>query len=303
MSYKDPLEYLRGTREGREGFCQILTTTLLVGGTYPRWGTENVLTEQGVAFFKALDLISFGTTRWETTPIFVDEITMPKRHDDELSASPDWTLLFGDRVWMIELKTERGSHRANQLPHYLDLASHHYPGRTIDVTYLTGPLVKPAPALREGQRYIHLTWDDVLPVYEQAWGRTEDAGVRRYLDVVQDALTALATPWQEWRTGFTGKPAPAEITRDPLAEALQLVEATATDHAQRALDYQAQGAQELHDLRLQVRNAIRAEAPGSPRRHVQPWVWSPESTGTPLTPAGREHGLELRFSYYRKPVG
>lgn len=114
---------------------------------------------------------------------------------------------------------------------------------------------------------------------------------------------ALATPWQGWRTTVTGRPAPAEITRDPLAEAIQLVEATATDHAQRALDYQAQGAQELHDLRLQVRNAIRAEAPGSPRRHVQPWVWSPASTGTPMTAAGREHGLELRFSYYRKPVG
>ena len=70
---------------------------------------------------------------------------MPKRHDDELSASPDWTLVFEDRVWMIELKTERGSHRATQLPHYLDMAAHHYPGRVIDVTYLTGPLVKPAP--------------------------------------------------------------------------------------------------------------------------------------------------------------
>ena len=71
--------------------------------------------------------------------------------------APDWTLIFEDRIWMIELKTERGSHRANQLPHYLDLASHHYPGRSIDVTYLTGPLTKPAPALRERQRYVHLT--------------------------------------------------------------------------------------------------------------------------------------------------
>ena len=82
------------TNDGREGFCQILTTTLLVGGTYPRWGTHNALTDQGVVFFKALDELSFGTTAWTTTPVFIDEITMPKRHDDELSASPDWTLVF-----------------------------------------------------------------------------------------------------------------------------------------------------------------------------------------------------------------
>jgi hypothetical protein len=127
MSYDDPVEHLRRTNDGREGFCQILTTTLLVGGTYPKWGTHNALTDQGVVFFKALDELSFGTTAWTTTPVFIDEITMPKRHDDELSASPDWTLVFEDRVWMIELKTERGSHRATQLPHYLDMAAHHYP--------------------------------------------------------------------------------------------------------------------------------------------------------------------------------
>jgi len=180
MSYEDPLDYLHRSKDGREVFCQTMTTTLLVGGTYPKWGTENALTEKGTAFFKALDLLSFGSDSWTSDPVFIDEITMPKRHDDELSASPDWTLVFEDRIWIIELKTERSSHRANQLPHYFDLASHHYPGRSIDVTYQTGPLIKPAPGLREGQRYVHLVWDDVLPIYEQAWGQTEDARIRRY---------------------------------------------------------------------------------------------------------------------------
>jgi hypothetical protein len=250
-----------------------------------------------------LDLLSFGSDAWTSTPVFVDEITIPKRHDDELSASPDWTLVFSDRVWIIELKTERGSHRATQLPHYLDLASHHFPGRAIDVTYLTGPLIKPAPRLRERQRYVHLTWDTVLPLYEMAWGRTEDPRVRRYLEVLEDALTALGTPWQEWRTTLTETPAPALTAPDPLDAALRLVDATASDHAQRALDHPAQGAQELHDLRLEARDRIRAEPAGSPRRHVLPWVWSLESTGVPLTSSGREHGLELRFSYYARPVG
>jgi hypothetical protein len=302
MPYEDPFEYLHRTNDGREGFCQMLTTTLLVGGTYPRWGTHNALTDQGTVFFKALDELSFGTTDWTTTPVFIDEITMPKRHDDELSASPDWTLVFEDRIWIIELKTERGSHRATQLPHYLDMAAHHYPGRAIDVTYLTGPLAKPAPRLRPGQRYVHLTWEDALPLYQLAWGATDDPRIRRYLDLLREALGALPTPWNEWRTTFTGTPIPAITAPDPVSAALRLVDATASDHAQRALDHPAQGAQELHDLRLEVRDLIRDEPAGSPRRHVLPWVWSPESMGVPLTESGREHGMELRFSYYQKPI-
>lgn len=302
MAYGDPVEYLRRTNDGREGFCQTLTTTLLVGGTYPKWGTENALTEQGTVFFKALDRLSFGSDSWPHDPVFVDEITMPKRHDDELSASPDWTLVFEDRIWIIELKTERSSHRANQLPHYLDLASHRYPGRAIDLVYLTGPLIKPAPALREGQRYVHLTWDDVLPLYEQAWGETEHAGIRRYLDVIRDALNALATPWPEWRTAFTGIPVGPEPVRDPLADALELAHLTAVDKAQRALNYPAQGVQELHDLRLELRNRLRTEPAGSPFRHVGPWVWTPKSLGQPISAAGREQGAELRVSFYKNPI-
>ena len=302
MPYEDPAEHLRRTKDGREGFCQMLTTTLLVGGTYPKWGTENTLTEQGTVFFKALDHLSFGSDSWTSTPVFVDEITMPKRHDDELSASPDWTLIFEDRIWMIELKTERGSHRANQLPHYLDLASHHYPGRSIDVTYLTGPLTKPAPALRERQRYVHLTWGDVLPLYEKAWGLIEDASIRQYLDVVRDALTTLATPWPDWRTAFSGIPVVTEHVRDPLADALELAHLTAVDKAQRALDYPAQGVQELHDLRLELRHRIHAEPLGSPLRHVGPWVWTPKSLGEALSASGREQGAELRVSFYKSPI-
>ena len=75
-----------------------------------------------------------------------------------------------------------------------------------------------------------------------------------------------------------------------------------SDQAQRALDHPAQGAQELHDLRLKVRDLIRAEPVESLRHHVLPWVWFPASTGVALTASGREHGLELRFSYYAKPV-
>jgi hypothetical protein len=43
---------------------------------------------------------------------------------------------------------------------------------------------------RAGQRYVHLTWDDVLPLYRKAWGGASDPRIQRYLDVLQQALGA-----------------------------------------------------------------------------------------------------------------
>ena len=42
-----------------------------------------------------------------------------------------------DRLWIIELKTERGSDRSGQVESYFELGRHHYPDLRVDVTYLT----------------------------------------------------------------------------------------------------------------------------------------------------------------------
>ena len=57
-------------------------------------------------------------------------------------------------------------------------------------------------------------------------------------------------------------------------------------------------------LRLTARELIQETPAGSGLRHVMPWLWSgqDQSMGRPLTPAGAEHGYELRFSRYREPV-
>jgi len=44
--------------------------------------------------------------------------------------------VWPDRL-LIELKTERGSHGAAQLPYDGDLALHHFPNRLIDLVYIT----------------------------------------------------------------------------------------------------------------------------------------------------------------------
>ena len=42
-----------------------------------------------------------------------DELELPKRHDAEKGSAPDMALRDSKRLWLIELKTEAGSHRAD----------------------------------------------------------------------------------------------------------------------------------------------------------------------------------------------
>lgn len=74
----------------------------------------------------------------------------------------------------------------------------------------------------------------------------------------------------------------------------------AIDQAQRALQHPAHGLQQLHDLRVELRN--RAEPLGSPLRHVGHWVSTPTSLGQALSASGREQGAELRVSFYKSPI-
>jgi hypothetical protein len=54
------------------------------------------------------------------------------------------------------------------------------------------------------------------------------------------------------REKFTGGVLPAAAL-DPLTEALRLLDVTTADHQQRALDPSAGGPQDLHDLRVELR--------------------------------------------------
>jgi hypothetical protein len=89
---------------------------------------------------------------------------------------------IGDRVLIVELKTEPGSYRADQMPDYLRLARRRDPAAATDVILL-GPL---APGYRPGhherQRYAELTWADVAPLVEEAFpGDDVAARLARFL--------------------------------------------------------------------------------------------------------------------------
>lgn len=173
--YEDIRHVLTRRKLWREESLQLVLTCLIVGGRYPRWGTRSKPTVRGAEFLRRLHVLVFGEDPGSPCDDFVDEFELPRRHDAERSGWPDWAVLWPNRVWMVELKTEAGSHRTDQLPHYLDLGAHHYPHAAIDLTYLTGPLDKPAPQVRAGQRYHHIVWTEVLPLIEEVWADDEPA--------------------------------------------------------------------------------------------------------------------------------
>ena len=301
--YEDIRRVLTRRKLWREESLQLVLTCLIVGGVYPRWGARSKPTVRGAEFLRRLHVLAFGEDPASPCDVFVDEFELPRRHETERSGWPDWAVLWSDRVWMIELKTEAGSHRPDQLPHYLDLGTQHYPHAAIDLTYLTGTLDKPAPELRAGQRYRHIMWTDVLPLIEEVWA-DEAPAATAYVEAARELIASLGTPWTEWRAGWMSGVASAVAASEP-AETRDilwgLIAATAADGKQRASDAHTESGESLEDLRDRARELIIAAPEDSASKRVLPWIWSSQTSGgQPLTSAGEDLGAELRLSRYTK---
>jgi hypothetical protein len=304
---ESPTTLLGRLRLGREEFCQRLLTMLILEAPYPKWNSRNRPSEAGCQFLRRLDALSFGEASWDEEPVFVDEIELLGRTDDDKAGYPDWAALWPERTWIIELKTEKASHRPDQLPYYFNLGRHHYPTCAIDLTYLTPPMQAPLDPPGEWARYGHVTWDQLLDLIHETWGSSEDSAVRTIVDAVTETIEQLPQPSRAWRELWADRvhkppeviePAPLD---DIVARALELVDQTANDGKQRALEYQAPSLAALAALRVEVRDAI-CSGPDEARHFVMPWLWRWESLGEPLTAGGRETGFELRLSRYQKPI-
>ena len=312
---------------GREEFLQRLITTLIVGGDAPRWNTPSAPDEHGRRFLQLLDHLAYGVAPERDglaeADGFIDEYLLPKLDDSDQNGWPDWAVLWRDRAWIIELKTEAGSHREDQLPYYLLLAAAAHPGCRIDLTYITGPLSKSPPETSEGQRYCHLTWAQVMPLIETVWGTDHRSEVIGYVDTARTVIENLAilrpseqreavlrlAPSSEERpssiqvrpaeaTAETSIPAPREEPHGARAEdLLGLARATAVDGRQRGVG--ATSPTELETLREVARDLIALLPAEDETRFVLPWLWRAGRTdGRALTPEGQEFGYELRFSRY-----
>ena len=314
MRFETPAELLARLQLGREEFCQRLLTTLLLHAPYPRWNTRSMLAPEGAAFLRDLYELSFGTGWPGGEPAFVDEFELPPRTDAEKGGAPDYAVLWRDRLWLIELKTEKGSHRATQGPGYFELAHHHYPGAPIDLTYLTPPMETPHQPDADWARYAQITWGALPPLLRAHWPAPTTPGQQEVLDGLLAAIDSLHLTPAEWRATLgqvTEVAIPTEIAEGDATEVpgapslddiVKLAAATAEDRRQRAVDFLPADLEDLLALRAAVRERLAASPPDSPLRRVMPWIWQAASMGGPMTDGGRELGMELRLSRYPRSL-
>ena len=323
--WEDPRDLWRRLHLGREEMLQRLMTTLICGGKAPAWNSPVTPSRQGSQFLRLLDALAHGHEaedgHGDGVAQFVDEYLLPKLDEALPNGWPDWAVLWPNRrVWIIELKTERGSHRPAQLPYYLELAGAAHPGVPVDLTYITGPLSKPAPRLSTGQRYSHLRWEQLVALVEAVWAG-EGPEVAPYVEAIRTIIANLKVmrplDQRDSILGHVGEPAsegpragassetnldqaPDSIStlEGPDSDVLQLARETAADGRQRGVG--ACSPTELEGLRDEARRQIGALPADDTTRYVLPWLWRAGQTdGKALTREGDEFGCELRFSRYK----
>ncbi|HET6917459.1 MAG TPA: hypothetical protein VFH56_15325, partial [Acidimicrobiales bacterium] len=121
VELESPRELLGRLKLGREEYCQRLLTMLILNAPYPRWNSRSSPSVDGLAFLRNLYEMWFGEWPGDEA-VFVDEFELPSRFEDEPGGAPDYAVLWEDRLWLIELKTERASHRRGQISGYFELA-------------------------------------------------------------------------------------------------------------------------------------------------------------------------------------
>ena len=304
MEYETPRELLTRLKTSREESIQRLLTTLILDAPYPKWNTRSMASLAGVEFLRKLHALSFDSGWGGDVLEFVDEFELRGRSDDERGGAPDYAVVWRDRLWMIELKTEAASHRRGQLPLYLELGRHYFPDSQIDLTYLTPPLSKPAPKCEPWARFAHVTWQEVQPLLRSAWPSPASESQRAVVNGLCAAIDLLNISPAEWRANVLQEQhAPLTASVDSASAAVTAVKQTASDRQQRAIDLPGLDLDDLLGLRVEMRDQVAAEEPQSPLRHVRPWLWNSATRGgTALSPSGAEVGYELRCSWYSSPV-
>ncbi|MFC4465752.1 hypothetical protein ACFPH6_14665 [Streptomyces xiangluensis] len=307
----------RERREGREAVVQRALSSLMFGHEPKGWNFTDTPTDRGQHFIELLDAAAFGTPHPEPARL-VDEFELPGRHVEERAGSPDFAVLWSDRMLLVELKAERSSHTPGQCERYLDLARHHYPHCQVDLIYLTPSMpAKDLRALPDGSRYAHLAWPVVLPHIVAAWSGSDHPAERALTALLAEYLPALDQPRTQRKPGPTSatvtsatgtEPDPAPTPAwdwAPVADSVLHVAARVQgDRCQRGVDVPTENLDALDAVRIQVRDLLRTGPvlEGIRITHVQPWIWrAATSTGKHLTNTGRDTGYEMRLSYYTAP--
>jgi hypothetical protein len=281
----------------------------LIFGHRPRgWNRRDEASAAGQLYLAALDNLAFGAHH--TGPFeFVDEFELRGRTETEKDGWPDQAVVWADRVLLIELKTERGSHRPGQCETYLELGRHHYPAKPVDLIYITPTATYGLRAdAHELSRYRHLTWPEIAVLIEQVWLSGPNADERELAQFLLAFLGSLDQPREARESSVLppvvvapSPPAPVRVPTPPsgdwTTEALDSAAAVASDHGQRAVSIEVTDPERLVDARIELGD--RLQATGGELSRVRPWIWrQAQSGGKPLTELGERTGYELRLSYY-----
>jgi len=286
MDFPDPSELRSRNKSGREEFVQALLAILIVGGPAPRWNSSVRPSAVGRQFL--IDLARTAGTRLDPAAemSFVNEFELPRRHDAKSAGWPDFGVISGNELVVIELKTEARSHRRGQLAHYAELGAVHHPHLNRSLIYVTPPLLP--SAVLDDVSTAHVLWEDVADLVRTHWtSRPPDE--RRVADYLIAILTDLG---ETWVAG--GELRPRIRTSEP--ELIRIASEVAADGRQRAVDVEWASGEEMEHARLAIRDTLVDR--GSP---VRPWIWSKATSGgSALSEQGRLTGFELRFSRYAR---
>ena len=142
------------------------------------------------------------------------------------------------------------------------------------------------PGFRSTLRDIAADW--VLALYELA-------------DPAAVEIEAQETPEPEETEAVESEPTTADLS---MAKALEAAHSCESSSDQIAAELAISTVTEAHVLKRRIEAMLVAYNVGAktPILHAKPWVWTPKSSGQPMTASGREFGVEIRFSYGQKPA-
>lgn len=284
MNWEDPEQAMK-QKHSREEYCQRLLTSLILAAPDPGWNKHREPSDAGHGFLMRLYEKTTGDTL-EGFPVLVNEFALPGKTPGLGDKSPDYGVLTDDVVWVIELKTEKGSHKKDQLPSYEELGYFHYPDHKFDLLYLTPAMKKVQSGSFNHCRLAHFFWQEVTDLISDAWSESPHKEERRLCSALIRELSDLDTPPKVFRQ-----------KRDVVGAALKAATGVQATGNQAAVEIWADGLEELMELRARIGDAL-ARSPDSP--NVKPWIWYSETSGgKALTELGASVGCELRLSRYK----
>ena len=285
-------------RTSREVSVQDVLTVLIAGKRLA-WFKAERPTTTGSDFLRSMWRRGFGDAPEGDVEWFVSEydLPVPPEWRDDIGLTygcPDFACAVGDRVLIIELKTERRSYRRRQISDYLRLVRRKLPTAWTDVALLGPHRPNADPARDERQRYAEWTWHDIPDQLAEAF--PDDDLAARLQTFLRDDL-ARPDAVEPAVTTAVGEVTKTDRVDAAVAHALRMApsvaEARPGDQVERGIDVAFPSVETAREAQQAVYAALDRE--GLSER-VSVWLWQPSSLGVPATPAGRDTGRELRLA-------